>query len=124
MPEGSLAPVPAAAEAGHASRVALVRVDALPQGQGRCFAIGEIKVALFRQRDGSVLAADSVCPHRAGPLADGLVGGGVVVCPLHGYRFRLVDGTGIDNEFRVRTYPVEISDGWVFVTLHGDRSEV
>lgn len=123
MPEGSFAQTAASADPA-ASLVALVRVDALPTGQGRCFSIGEIRIALFRQRDGGVFAVDSACPHRAGPLADGLVGGGVVVCPLHGYRFRLTDGAGIDNEFRVRTHPVEISDGWVFVRLQGDRSEV
>jgi nitrite reductase (NADH) small subunit len=109
-----IAPPPAY---GKGVRVAVARVDALPTGQGRCFSIGEFKIVLFRQRDGTVFATEAACPHRGGPLADGLIGGGVVVCPLHGYRFRLADGTGIDSEFRLKTHPVDTSDGSIFVTL-------
>jgi nitrite reductase (NADH) small subunit len=99
------------------TRFPLAPSDAVPRGQGRCFSIGQTKVALFRQRDGTVFAIVPVCPHRNGPLADGLIGGGVVVCPLHGYRFRLADGTGVDNDLRVVAYHVDIADGWIFVTL-------
>ncbi len=99
------------------SRVALCSLDSLPKGQGRCFAVGRLKVAVFRERDGSVAALDGLCPHLGGPLADGLIGAGVVVCPLHAYRFRLSDGTGVDNGFRAGRYPVVIEDGRVFVQL-------
>jgi nitrite reductase (NADH) small subunit len=99
------------------TRVPLAPADSVPRGQGRCFSIGQAKIALFRQRDGTVFATAAACPHRNGPLADGLVGGGIVVCPLHGYRFRLSDGTGIDNDFQVAAYRAEIADGWIFVTL-------
>jgi nitrite reductase (NADH) small subunit len=36
------------------------------------------------------------CPHRGGPLVDGLLGGTVIVCPLHGYRFDVVTGAALD----------------------------
>lgn len=103
------------------ARVALCKAESLPAGQGRCFSVSGLKIAVFRQRDGSIFAIDAACPHRAGPLADGLAGSGIVVCPLHAYRFRLSDGSGIDNDFRVGTYAVEISDGWVFVNPEQPR---
>ena len=116
MPE-SMSHLVATQSVERGTRIPLAPMDALPRGQGRCFSIGQTKIALFRQRDGAVFATGAACPHRNGPLADGLVGGGVVVCPLHGYRFRLSDGTGIDNDFKVAAYRVEIADGWIFVTL-------
>jgi nitrite reductase [NAD(P)H] small subunit len=102
-------------------RVALCEIDSLPTGQGRCFSISDLKIAVFRQRDGSVFAIDAACPHRGGPLADGLSGGGIVVCPLHSYRFRLSDGSGVDNDFHVSTYAIEVADGWVFLHLEQPR---
>jgi nitrite reductase (NADH) small subunit len=99
------------------SRVALAPVDSLPKGQGRCFSIGRLKVAVFRDRDDRIFAIDAMCPHRDGPLADGLVGDGTVVCPLHAYRFRLHDGSGVETELRVRAYPVEIHDGCIVLSL-------
>ena len=97
--------------------ITLGGLDSLPIGQGRCFRLGEMRVAVFRQRDGSIYALDSACPHAGGPLSDGLVGDGFVVCPLHAYRFRLSDGQGIGTDLAIRTYPIEIKDGWIFLRL-------
>lgn len=91
------------------------RVELIPRGEGRCFVVGSLRVAIFRQRDDSVFALEASCPHAGGPLADGLVGGGVVICPLHAQRFRLADGAGLDSELRVTTYRVEVRAGWIFL---------
>jgi nitrite reductase (NADH) small subunit len=91
------------------------RVELIPRGEGRCFAAGSQRVAVFRQRDDTFFALDARCPHSGGPLADGLIGGGVVVCPLHGQRFRLTDGGGLDNDLRVNMYQVVVRDGWIFL---------
>jgi nitrite reductase (NADH) small subunit len=103
-----------------ANRVAIARAELLPAGQGRCFSIGGRKIAVFRTRAGRIHALDAACPHRGGPLADGIVGAGVVVCPLHAYRFRLEDGSGVDTECTVRSYPVEVVAGFVIVELPAD----
>jgi nitrite reductase (NADH) small subunit len=91
------------------------RVEFIPRGEGRCFVAGSQRVAVFRQRDDAFFALDARCPHSGGPLADGLIGGGVVVCPLHGQRFRLADGGGVDNDLRVNVYHVEVRDGWIIL---------
>jgi len=95
--------------------IALGPIDRIPPGEGRCIKLGALQIALFRQRDGRVFALDARCPHRGGPLSDGLIGAGVVVCPLHGWRFRLADGKEIENDSAVRTYPVELRDGCVWL---------
>lgn len=67
-------------------------IERIPPGEGRTFELGTVRVAVFRTRSGSVHATQATCPHRDGPLADGLVGDGCVVCPLHGYRYDLATG--------------------------------
>ncbi|MCX4094665.1 Rieske (2Fe-2S) protein [Nocardia sp. alder85J] len=69
--------------------------DDIPPGEGRAYVVEGRQIAVFRLRDGGLRALDAACPHRGGPLADGLLDAGVVVCPLHGHSFDL--GTGADT---------------------------
>lgn len=100
-----------------AAWVLVASVDQIGLGQGRCFLVGTRKIALFRLRNGEVYALDAVCPHRDGPLAEGVVGQGIVVCPFHGYKFSLANGRGLDNDFAVTSYPAEVRDGMLFLRL-------
>jgi nitrite reductase (NADH) small subunit len=87
----------------------------IPPGEGRNFRIGARNVAVFHARDGSVFASDAYCPHRHGPLADGLLGAGTVVCPLHEWRFDLRTGDALRGECKLQVYPValEADDVWI-----------
>jgi nitrite reductase (NADH) small subunit len=62
----------------------------------------------------------NACPHQGGPLADGIVGAGTVVCPLHAHRFRLKDGSGVDTTMSARTFPATVRDGLIFVEFPAD----
>ena len=98
-------------------------LDHITPGQGRCVIADNRQIAVFRLRDGRVFALDNLCPHRAGPLSEGIVGIDhtsqleAVVCPFHAYKFSLRDGRGLDTELHVRSYPVEVRDGRIFVCL-------
>ena len=94
-------------------------LDQIPVGEGRLFKIGHRPVAVFRTRQGSVFAAQALCPHKAGPLSDGLVGGEQVICPLHSIRFDLATGQPIGNDCKaLKTYPVAVSEaGEVLISL-------
>jgi nitrite reductase (NADH) small subunit len=72
-------------------------IEEIPVGEGRTYAVGSEQVAIFRLRDGSVRALRATCPHRGGPLADGLIDHRVVVCPLHGFTYDLLTGQEIAN---------------------------
>lgn len=86
-------------------------VEQIPVGEGRLLRIGHVPVAVFRARDGSVHATQALCPHRGGPLADGIIGGGQLQCPLHGYKFELSTGNPLGNECSaLRTYKVQITE--------------
>ena len=61
--------------------------ERIPLGEGREYEIDGEWIAVFRARDGRIHAVQARCPHRDGPLADGITGKGQVICPLHSYRF-------------------------------------
>jgi nitrite reductase (NADH) small subunit len=85
-------------------------VTQIPPGEGRSFLVGDIDVAVFRTREGKFYATQARCPHRGGPLADGLTDGATVVCPLHDRIFSLASGEGIGNECSITIYPVIVSN--------------
>jgi len=101
------------------SDISLGRVDDIPVGEGRAFAVDGHQIAVFRLRDGSVRAVDAVCPHRGGPLSDGIADDRVVICPLHNYTYDLTTGQEFANGgAAVRAYPVHIDDfGLVHVII-------
>ncbi len=82
-------------------------VDLIPPGEGRTFRVEGEEVAVFRTRDGRLFALQAACSHAGGPLADGLIGDGRVLCPLHGFAFALESGEPIRHECpALRSYRV------------------
>lgn len=93
--------------------------DRIPPGEGREFEVEGELIAVFRARDGKVFAAQARCPHRAGRLADGIIGGGLVVCPMHTFRFDLATGNPAGNDCQaLKTYRVTINEeGEILLSL-------
>ncbi|MGH7856423.1 MAG: nitrite reductase small subunit NirD [Candidatus Binatia bacterium] len=91
--------------------------ETIPLGQGRAFLVGGKVIAIFRQRDGRLFAIDGRCPHRGGPLAEGIVGDGKVICPLHGWKIDLESGRCVGESAGVRAYAVERVDGRISLVL-------
>ena len=94
---------------------AVAASDDLPPGDARTFAVDATMVAVFRLRSGELRAVDAVCPHSGGPLADGQFDAKKVICPLHNYFFSLADGTCLNGDYAVRTYPVHEEAGKIVV---------
>lgn len=91
--------------------VLLGSVEQVPMGQGFCFIVEGQEIAVFRQRDGRIFATQNRCPHKQGPLSEGIIGNGTVVCPLHSHRFDLSSGKGNEARECVKVYPVLVSNG-------------
>ena len=108
MAEKTLAPV-----------VNLGSVSAIPLGQGRCYVVDGQALAVFRQRDGKIFASRDRCPHGFGPLSEGMLGGGKVICPMHGHQFCLETGAGTVGQESLEVFPVEEIDGRIQMSLGG-----
>jgi len=97
-------------------------VDNIPPREGRAIVVAGRELAIFNLGD-RVVATDNRCPHRGGPLADGIVSAGTVVCPLHGWKINLRDGAverPCATDGRVETYPVRIDNGVIVIGMPAD----
>ena len=102
---------------GGAAEHCLGPVSQIPKGEGRTFLVpaggpggaAPVAVAVFHLRNGGVYATQAACPHRGGPLADGLLGGTTVICPLHSRKFDLSTGAGLSDSCGIATFPVRVT---------------
>jgi nitrite reductase/ring-hydroxylating ferredoxin subunit len=61
---------------------------------------------------------DNVCLHRGGPLGQGMIDGGKVVCPWHGWQWNPMTGEAVQNpSMKVAVYPLKIENGDVLVEI-------
>ena len=91
-------------------------IDDVPRGEGRALTIEGRRIAIFRSAAGWY-ALDAVCPHRGGPLEDGIVCDHAVICPLHDRRYDLETGAALSDGEGVTAHTVEIRGERVFVAL-------
>lgn len=96
--------------------------DIKPQGS-RKVRFGDITIAVFRTTNDNVFALEDKCPHKNGPLSEGIVHDGCVTCPLHNWVIKLEDGTaqGAD-EGRTRTFPVRLDGRDIYLNLETSSS--
>jgi nitrite reductase (NADH) small subunit len=96
--------------------VEIGRIEQIPVRGARCVNTPAGKIAVFRTAENQVYAIENRCPHKNGPLSEGIVHGSSVTCPLHNWVFDLQTGEaqGAD-EGQVRTFPVEVVDGRIFL---------
>lgn len=111
--------------AATARKVNLGPVYRIPPGEGRVFRVDGFDVAVFRTRSGTLHATQAWCTHLGGPLADGVIGNGKVICPLHGYKFSLRTGEPEGHTCAaLQTYPVSVNaEGELMLTVGDDADE-
>jgi len=98
--------------------IRVTSAENIPLREGRSVRIGDTELAIFNLGD-RYLAVDNACPHRGGPLCDGIVSGDTVICPLHGWKISLETGAVMKPDVcvKVETYPVSVDDGVIRVLL-------
>jgi nitrite reductase (NADH) small subunit len=98
-------------------------LDDIPLRGARTVRTAEGCVAVFRTADDEVFATSDRCPHKGGPLSEGIVHGRKVTCPLHSWVFSLETGQaqGADSG-RVETFPVKVEDGRLLLDLGALRA--
>lgn len=100
--------------------IQITTVNNVPPREGRVLRIGSLSLAVFNTGD-QFLAVENRCPHEGGPLADGIVGGATVTCPLHNWRICLESGAVTkpceSGAPAVRTFPVQVQEGILLLGL-------
>src|SRR5689334_17311544 len=98
----------------------ITTTENIPPREGRAVTVAGEEVAIFHIGD-RYLTIENRCPHKGGPLCDGIVSGTTVVCPLHGQRFDLESGMPVlaSQPACVATFPTRVENGVILVDLGG-----
>ncbi|KMP11153.1 nitrite reductase [Candidatus Nitromaritima sp. SCGC AAA799-A02] len=95
-------------------------VDEIPPLGARVVHADGEKIALFRTSNNEIFALRDRCPHKEGPLSQGIVHGKRVTCPLHNLVLELSDGKVVPpDEGCALTYPIKVEEGKVWIAFQG-----
>lgn len=90
-------------------------VNDIPDGRARVVGVSDERIAVFRY-DGKLSAVSNVCEHQNGPLGEGRIIRGCIVCPWHGYEYRPESGASPPPfTEKVATFAVQVRNGRVLV---------
>jgi nitrite reductase (NADH) small subunit len=88
----------------------------LPTQGARTVLLDGEQIAVFRTSDDQVFALVDRCPHKGGPLSQGIVHGHAVACPLHNWRISLASGAALgEDQGCTPTLPVRLTGGRVAI---------
>jgi nitrite reductase (NADH) small subunit len=92
-------------------------VDQIPQGRARTLPVrGGVEIAVFHTMDNQFYALANQCPHKQGPLSQGIVHGSVVTCPLHNWNISLKTGEALGSDKGcVPTIPLRVDAGRLYL---------
>ena len=86
-------------------------------GKAKEFSVHGLTLCVAKLR-GKPFALDNVCPHRGGPLAEGTIEHGKVVCPWHQWEFNLITGVSTHSQSaKVATYELQLQGSEVMVKI-------
>ncbi len=102
--------------------IEITQLDDIPRQGARVVELAHDdavnRIALFRTAADAIHAVRDKCPHRGGPLSQGIVHGGQVTCPLHSWKIDLATGEAVlPDKGCARTYVTKVEDGVVFLRL-------
>lgn len=94
----------------------IVALEDIPTLGSRVVKTDTMNIALFRTTNDEVFAIKDECPHKQGPLSQGIVHGSSVTCPLHNWKIDLASGEALGaDEGCVNTFSTKIENGMVFI---------
>ncbi|MFC7062555.1 nitrite reductase small subunit NirD [Halobacillus seohaensis] len=98
------------------NEVFVAKVNDLPEKLGRTVHVGELELAIFKLESGEIRVIENRCPHKGGVLAEGMVSGEHVFCPMHDWKISVVDGKVQEPDVGcVQTFEVNVKDDNVYV---------
>jgi nitrite reductase (NADH) small subunit len=98
------------------------RLEAIPPLGARVVRTPDGDIAVFRNADDEVFALRDKCPHKGGPLSQGIVHGKRVSCPLHDWKIQLDTGLAVaPDEGCAARFPVKLEGGMIHLSLTAEE---
>jgi len=102
--------------------IEIAKLDDIPRLGARVLRTDTMDIAVFRTAQDQVFALRDKCPHKGGPLSQGIVHGGTVTCPLHNWRIDLASGEAQGpDEGCTNSYPVKVEAGVVYLAFAAEE---
>lgn len=96
----------------------VVALEDIPQLGSRVIEADSMNIAIFRTTSDEVFAMKDECPHKQGPLSQGIVHGNSVTCPLHNWKIDLASGEALGpDEGCTNVFATKIEDGQVYIQI-------
>ena len=96
--------------------IKVVALEEIPRLGSRVVTTDTMKIAVFRTSKDEVFAIKDACPHKGGPLSQGIVHGTSVTCPLHNWKIDLASGEALGpDEGCTNVFSTKIIDGMVYI---------
>lgn len=98
--------------------IEIAKLDDIPPLGARVLETDTLRIALFRTAGDQVFALKDACPHRQGPLSQGIVHGTTVTCPLHNWKIDLASGEALGpDEGCTHSFPVKLEEGRIYLGM-------
>ncbi|MEQ8328067.1 MAG: nitrite reductase small subunit NirD [Parvibaculum sp.] len=98
--------------------VEIGRLSDIPKRGARCVSTPMGRVAVFRTAADEIYAIEDRCPHKGGPLSQGIVHGSAVTCPLHNWVLSLETGTALGaDEGEVRRFDIRLEGEMILLDV-------
>lgn len=102
----------------------ILTIHDIPPLGARVVRHGNLDIAVFRTADDEVFALEDRCPHKGGPLSQGIVHGRRVACPMHNWNIELDSGCAVaPDRGCAREFPVRVENGRVWVDFAAVEKE-
>lgn len=96
--------------------IEVVALEDIPKLGARVVVMDTMKIAVFRTASDEVFAIKNECPHKQGPLSEGIVHGTSVTCPLHNWKIDLASGEALGpDEGCTNVFPTKVENGVVYI---------
>ena len=94
----------------------ITTLDQIPVLGSRVVETDTVNIAVFRGKNDTVFAIKDQCPHKQGPLSQGIMHGDSVTCPLHNWKISLVTGEALGaDEGCTNVYETKVENGVIFL---------
>ena len=105
--------------------IVIGRVEDIPLQGARVVRTPQGDIAVFRTATDEIFALRDRCPHKGGPLSQGIVSGKTVTCPLHNWNIALDTGEAVaPDEGCAGHIPVKVIDGKISLLLSAERTKL